>query len=122
MDLSKLTKEQIMSLINDPEVGTSFAGWDKYGTPKRKDWNARRNWESAMQNPSYDEDLERALLMSLNKYPGALTDPLGRGGMPDKLRFLQEMRESPSPPQMMPDEGGGLLQILRRLLGGNTVK
>ena len=59
-DFSKVSKEDILRAIEQQPGVSHFTGWDQYGTQKLRTGEGRRSIDSAMQNPAYDEQIERA--------------------------------------------------------------
>jgi hypothetical protein len=93
-DFSKNSKAEIMSFLSGMPGGIAFAGWEgsgaKYDAP-----TARQSWMSAMKNPEYDEEIEKAMLTSMSHLTGGGPMAGKDQMMPPKLKFLQEAKETP---------------------------
>jgi hypothetical protein len=93
-DFSKNSKAEIMSFLSGMPGGIGFAGWEgngaRYDAP-----TARQSWMSAMKNPEYDEEIEKAMLTSMSYLTGGGPMAGKDQMMPPKLKFLQEAKEIP---------------------------
>ena len=96
-DLSKNTKAEILSFLSSMSGAIGFAGWEGNGA-KFDAPTAQQSWLSAMKNPQYDEDVEKALLASMNQLQGGGPAASYENIMPPKLKFLQEVKQTSEEP------------------------
>jgi hypothetical protein len=96
-DFSNTDKADILRYLKSMPGAVAFEGWDKYGTPTMTDGASLHNWITAMKNPAYDEDIERALLASAQQLgPSAQQQHLKsiNATLP-QLKFIPQMDSSP---------------------------
>ena len=94
-DFSKNTKAEILQYLSGMPGAIGFAGWE--GSGARFDApSARQTWMTAMKNPEYDAELEKALLTSMNQLQGGGPAAGAANMMPPKLKFLPEASTPPA--------------------------
>ena len=94
-DLSKNTKAEILQYLSGMPGAIGFAGWEGNGA-KFDAPSAKQTWMTAMKNPEYDAELEKALLSSMNQLQGGGAAAGAANMMPPKLKFLQEASAPPA--------------------------
>jgi hypothetical protein len=98
-DFKNTLKQDILSAIDRQPGVSHFTGWDGYGTPRLITGEGRRSFDTAMQNPAYDEEIERALVRdSAGLGHSALQEntPVALDLPTKHLRYMQEVSNSPS--------------------------
>lgn len=119
---SAKTKEEILSLIDDPSTGgLAFSGWDRYGTPKLNADGIQQSIRTLMEHKAYDPDIEQKILSKLSQYSPELRDIALNTGMalrPGSFKFSPEAKPSPwhfGMPTEPPKDN--LLNIKKKSLG-----
>ena len=95
-DFSNASKQDIIRFLRSMPGAVAFDGW-KDGQAKYTDQATLSTWSSAQKNPAYDEEVERELYKSFSQLgPSAQQGYLKSidAAVP-RLRFMQEMKESP---------------------------
>ena len=114
-NFSKSSREEILRAIAQQPGVTSFTGWDQYGSPRIVSGEGRKSFDTAMQNPLYDEEIERAMVRdSAGLTPSALQQAMPYAmDMPSSaLKYIPEIRQSPNGAQS--SMSNALISALRK--------